>query len=95
MHPDYPNPHKFYIELENTAKEEFDKLLFQSWQAVGVALPIATPKPSEFYSTVNSPNRELDRARIQKQHNLPEQGSHNYIFYYHNSCYLQDFLFCL
>jgi hypothetical protein len=84
LQENYPNPHKFYIELENTAKEEFDKLLFQSWQAVGVALPIATPKLSDFYSTVNRSNRELDRARIQEQHNLPEQGSQNYIFYDHN-----------
>jgi hypothetical protein len=76
-----PNPHKFYIELENTSKAEFDKLLNQSWQAVGMDLPIATPKPSEFYSTVNSPNRERDRARIQKQHNLQEKGSNEFIFY--------------
>lgn len=64
MQSDNPNPHKFYIELENKSKEEFDKLLSQSWQAVGVALPIATPKPREFYSTVDSPNRERDRSRI-------------------------------
>lgn len=61
MQSDNTNSHKFYIELENTSKEEFDKLLSQSWQAVRVVLPIATPNPSEFYSTVDSPNRERDR----------------------------------
>jgi ribosomal protein S18 acetylase RimI-like enzyme len=76
-----PNPHKFYIELENTSKAEFDKLLNQSWQAVGMDLPIATPKPSEFYSTVNSPNRERDRQRIEKEYNLPEKGSNEFVFY--------------
>ena len=84
LQSDHTNPHKFYIELENTSKEEFDKLLSQSWQAVGVALPISTPNPREFYSTVNSPNRERDRSRIQKQHNLTEKGSQNYIFYDYN-----------
>ena len=38
MQSDNANPHKFYIELENKSKEEFDKLLSQSWQAVGVFL---------------------------------------------------------
>jgi hypothetical protein len=44
-------------------------------------LPIATPKPSEFYSTVNSPNRERDRQRIEKEYNLPEKGSNEFVFY--------------
>jgi hypothetical protein len=44
-------------------------------------LPIATPKPSEFYSTVNSPDRERDRQRIEKEYNLPEKGSNEFVFY--------------
>ena len=39
MQSDHTNPHKFYIKLENTSKEEFDKLLSQSWQAVGSFYP--------------------------------------------------------
>jgi ribosomal protein S18 acetylase RimI-like enzyme len=76
-----PNPHKFYIELENTSKAEFDKLLNQSWTAVGVDLPEISPKSTKWKSTVDSPNRERDRQRIEKEYNLPEKGSNEFIFY--------------
>ena len=89
MKVDHTNPHKFYIELENTSKEEFDNLLNQSWTAVGVDLPEISPQFTKWESTVDSPNRELDRQRIEKEYNLPEKGSNEFVFYDKNEEILQ------